>query len=220
MQTADFNMNTKSRFFRSGFTLIELLTVIAIIGILAGIIIPTVSGVRNSAKKASTRAQFNQMISSMTLFKQEYGYYPKFGTTDGKKIFSNAADTQLMAGTLSGRKVDGSTADAGDLGGNRKRLAFYSFGDKDISAAGILQDAFENVEIGVAVDVAGTGFITQGAGAVRSVTTDRTFTPSTGSATTDIPTGGVRAGVIIYSAGNGNGSGSSVTSSNAVMSWK
>ncbi len=43
---------TPSRRIQRGFTLIELLTVIAIIGILAAIIIPTVSKVRQTAKNA------------------------------------------------------------------------------------------------------------------------------------------------------------------------
>jgi prepilin-type N-terminal cleavage/methylation domain-containing protein len=63
-----------------GFTLIELLSVIAIIGILAGITIPVVSGVRNSAKKAKTRVQFSQWGAGISLFKNTYGYFPRFDT--------------------------------------------------------------------------------------------------------------------------------------------
>ena len=63
-----------------GFTLIELLTVIAIIGILAGITIPVVGGVRNSAKKAKTRVQFSQWGAGISVFKNTYGYFPRFDT--------------------------------------------------------------------------------------------------------------------------------------------
>ena len=50
------------------FTLIELLTVIAIIGILAAILIPTVSKVRNSAQKARCGANIRQIgLSLLTI---------------------------------------------------------------------------------------------------------------------------------------------------------
>lgn len=49
---------------RSAFTLIELLTVIAIIGILAAIIIPVVSSVRQKARKAQCSANLRQVAAA------------------------------------------------------------------------------------------------------------------------------------------------------------
>jgi general secretion pathway protein G len=65
-----------------GFTLIELLTVIAIIGILAAIIIPTVGKVRDSAKKAQCVSNLKQIGMTIGLFLNENKNIMPFSADD------------------------------------------------------------------------------------------------------------------------------------------
>ncbi|MCC5789459.1 MAG: prepilin-type N-terminal cleavage/methylation domain-containing protein [Opitutales bacterium] len=56
---------------KKGFTLIELLTVIAIIGILAGILIPAVNRVRTSARQSVDTNNVRQIGLAMNIFADE-----------------------------------------------------------------------------------------------------------------------------------------------------
>ncbi|EIP98569.1 prepilin-type N-terminal cleavage/methylation domain-containing protein [Opitutaceae bacterium TAV1] len=68
----------------AAFTLIELLTVIAIIGILAAIIIPTVGKVRESAKRSKSLSNLRQIAVAMNLHAGENrGKYPLQGGGTG-----------------------------------------------------------------------------------------------------------------------------------------
>ena len=61
--------NTPSRIsYSQGFTLIELLTVIAIIGILAAILIPSLGSVRERARETSKLSNYRQMYIANTMY--------------------------------------------------------------------------------------------------------------------------------------------------------
>lgn len=67
-----------------GFTLIELLTVIAIIGILSAILIPTVGKVRDSAKKSVCLSNMRQISMAMLMYADDNnGVLPTLGDGAG-----------------------------------------------------------------------------------------------------------------------------------------
>jgi prepilin-type N-terminal cleavage/methylation domain-containing protein len=121
------------RYKTRAFTLIELLTVIAIIGILAGILIPTVGMVKQKATIATSKARISQYLSAIESFKGEYKYYP-FSTDlqgQGKLDLSSVAKSRVFIETLSARKLSNSATTVSE-GGNRRRIPFYTFTEDEI----------------------------------------------------------------------------------------
>lgn len=202
---------------RRGFTLIELLTVIAIIAVLAGILIPTVSSVRVSAKRAETKVRFSQWASAMEQFRQEYGYYPAI---DGGGT-ANKVNPARFAGALTGRKLDGvtfvSNTDA-DLAGNKRMIAFYALSERELnSTRTALVDAFGNTDFAVYYDKDGDGRITvadAAPGSPVSVVGESGVVQPTTTEMNLAATAGVRSSIIFYSAGRGT------NQDDLVYSWK
>ena len=61
---------------RRAFTLIELLVVIAIIAILMGLLIPSVTGVIENAKRAQAKNDVTQIATAVIAYETEYGKLP------------------------------------------------------------------------------------------------------------------------------------------------
>jgi prepilin-type N-terminal cleavage/methylation domain-containing protein len=81
---------------RSGFTLVELLVVVGIIGLLIGILLPSLSGARVAAKNAKTKAQFQSLQQALEMFRNDVGEYP-----DSTKRADPTENAQLITDTAS-----------------------------------------------------------------------------------------------------------------------
>lgn len=107
----------------SGFTLIELLIVIAILGVLVAVLLPNITGTRDSANSMATSALMLRLKTGCERFVQKHGYYPPDDLqpkADSKLPFKgdNGLNTGIesLVAFLSQGKQDGE--DLSDLGGS------------------------------------------------------------------------------------------------------
>jgi len=146
----------------SGFTLVELLTVCAIITLLMGILLPSLSFVRTSSKNAAQRAQLNTIEMALLAFKNDQGYYPPSSTTTAVTL--EYCGAQKLAEALLGWDLMGFhprtvwRADGKDLG--RGDTTYDPLKTRDAPPDGTPDTLLERV--GPYLELAGTNFFRLG----------------------------------------------------------
>jgi prepilin-type N-terminal cleavage/methylation domain-containing protein len=61
---------------RNGFTIVEILTVLAIVALLVGVLLPALNMARNAARTAKQRVQFVSIEQALLAFRNDDGDYP------------------------------------------------------------------------------------------------------------------------------------------------
>jgi len=119
-------MNNANSRGRPGFTLVELMTVIAIIMLLIGILIPALSSARIQAKKSSTAGLIKSLESGCEMFQGDFKQYPQ---SRGLNPFEGDSSILLMGAQWLGLQLFGP-----DMRGivNWKDVRNDSDGDQDI----------------------------------------------------------------------------------------
>jgi len=82
----------------SGFTVVELLTVVVIISILIGLLLPGIGMVRNLAKTTQQKAQFVALELGIEAFKNDYGEYPESRENSSASYMGGQKLAEAMVG--------------------------------------------------------------------------------------------------------------------------
>lgn len=104
---------------RQGFTLIELLIVIAIIGLLAGMLLPVLAGIRERANIVAVRSQIKNLEQAIAEYESDFARYPPSapGTSPG-------LETTVLVYCLDGDK---STVSGGAITSGDSTKLYYEF---------------------------------------------------------------------------------------------
>ena len=87
-----------------GFTLVELLVVVAIIGLLTGMVVISIKTVKAKSRDGQRVADINTVLTSLGMYHNDYNAYPIYdGYITGSDTLSNALKN---AGTISAMPLD------------------------------------------------------------------------------------------------------------------
>jgi len=95
---------------KKGFTLVELLVVVAIIGLLVGMLVISITGIKAKARDTQRVADVNTYATSLGLYHNDYNAYPIY---DGYITRTDALSLALVnAGIMNAPPVDPLNRDA------------------------------------------------------------------------------------------------------------
>lgn len=84
----------------SGFTLVELLIVVAILGVLAGVVVFRVAGVQDTSRRSACKTEAATVRSAEEAFYAQNRYYSAINALDNAGLLS--ADPTMVSATYTG----------------------------------------------------------------------------------------------------------------------
>jgi len=135
------------------FTLIELLTVIAIIGVLAGLLFPAIKSALQKAEIAKAQQGVSNLQTAFRAYYTEYGKWPVADTTSNSTYLVDANFVALLQGVNNTSSVTGSTGWNGPftptylstsaLQGNPRGIHFLDFKAADLNPGSVFVDPWK-----------------------------------------------------------------------------
>lgn len=151
---------------KKAFTLVELMIVIAIIGVLVGMLTPMISGAYKKALATNSKTFLSNMAMALERYKDDNGDFPQFLTASPRVNLNDADNAEKLFKALTGKNPDGSRLSAADRRElNRRCTNYMDFNMNSIVKKGIkwkIIDSFGNPNIYVCVDGDSDGFIKEG----------------------------------------------------------
>lgn len=202
-------IHSRSTHRTSAFTLIEMLVVITIIGILASMAFPVVTGVMNKARKVRCLAVIKDLHVAIKGYQTEYNHYPSTKTGDDAELNTKEGNEPLLQVLLGAKNQQNS----GGL--NTRGIKFIDLPVAKNERGGVIGTDIENYKL---VDEWGVGYYvimdTNGDEKVANPDTRNSDSKISGGASQDLP-----VGVAIYSLGP-DGPKVEVPSKDDVTSWR
>ncbi|MDR2372241.1 MAG: type II secretion system GspH family protein [Puniceicoccales bacterium] len=137
-----------------GFTLIELIVVISIIGVLMGLILPSISGVIERSKKSAARNCVKKIVDAYLMYREDKGGFVK---TDGGSMgnIKDFALTLAREGLLNDPNcyVFASDAKAQSINKVKKNTIVHGDGITEVDCWGNSSGLDDSFSVLIAIDV-------------------------------------------------------------------
>ncbi len=111
---------------KRGFTIVEMLTVMGIIAVLIGLLVPALNQVKDYTKRVQQKVQFHSIDVALEMFKNDFGSYPESNDNSIAPVNAYDATSYCGANKLAEAMV------GWDLLGFHPKSGFTSLGVNDI----------------------------------------------------------------------------------------